>query len=233
MATQAQINNFIAMIAPIAIRQAKKHNNRVFPSVCIGQACHESGYGTSKKMVNANAVFGIKVGKSAYHFGSAWKGAGYKTGTTEYYDGVNPTKITDYFRAYDNIEDAVEDYFDMLCHCQRYKGALNQPSPEACIKGIVSGGYATGPQYAEHVMKIIRANHLDKYDPDAKFEYFPKYEGTGDSIINALDSMGIDSSREYRSKIYGINFTGTFRGTAQQNTSMLVLLKQGMLIKPS
>ena len=232
MAAKAQVEKFINQMAPIAVRQAEKHGNKIYPSVCIAQACHESGYGTSKKMINANAVFGIKVGKSAYHFGTAWKGKAYKTGTTEYYDGVNPTKITDFFRAYDNIEDSTEDYFDMLCHCQRYKPALNCKSPEDCIKAIVKGGYATGPEYAKHIIYIINSQHLNKYDPDAHFEYFPRYEGKGDSIIDALNSLGIDSSSAYRSQIYGMNFTGSFRGSAQQNTAMLILLKQGKLIKP-
>lgn len=232
MATKAQVEKFINQMAPIAVRQAEKHGNKIYPSVCIAQACHESGYGTSKKMINANAVFGIKVGKSAYHFGTAWKGKAYKTGTTEYYDGVNPTKITDFFRAYDNIEDSTEDYFDMLCHCQRYKPALNCKSPEDCIKAIVKGGYATGPEYAKHIISIINSQHLNKYDPDAHFEYFPRYEGKGDSIIDALNSLGIDSSSAYRSQIYGMNFTGSFRGSARQNTAMLILLKQGKLIKP-
>ena len=44
MASKIQIKNFIDMIAPIAQEQAKKHNNKIFPSVCIAQACHESGY---------------------------------------------------------------------------------------------------------------------------------------------------------------------------------------------
>ena len=126
--TKKQID-FINMVAPIAVAQAAKHANALFPSVTIAQAAHESGWGTSAKMVKANALYGIKVGKSAWKFGTAWKGAAYKTGTTEYYDGKNPTKIVDWFRAYDNITDATEDYMDMLCHCQRYKKALNRKTP--------------------------------------------------------------------------------------------------------
>lgn len=164
MTSEAQKNAFLRMIAPIAMDQAKKHNNKIFASVCIAQAIHESGWGTSAKMVKANALFGIKVGKSAYYFGTAWKGEAYKTGTTEYYDGKNPTKIVDFFRAYSNLSDATEDYFDMLCHCQRYKPALNQRSPERCIEKIVAGGYATGPNYAAAIMNIIRSNNLTKYD---------------------------------------------------------------------
>lgn len=163
MATKKQINDFLAMIVPIAQRQAIKHNNQIYASICIAQACHESGWGTSQKMVKANALFGIKVGNSAYHFGTAWKGKAYKTGTHEYYNG-NKTYITDWFREYDSVEDATEDYFDMLCHCQRYKGALNQPTPRACIEGVIKGGYATGLNYVDHIMTIFNNYNLGQYD---------------------------------------------------------------------
>ena len=38
----------------------------------------------------------------------------------ECYDGKTYTNITDMFRAYSSIEDAVEDYYDMLAFCSRY-----------------------------------------------------------------------------------------------------------------
>ncbi len=163
MATAAQRAAFIEMMAPIAIRQAKKHDGKIFPSVCIAQAIHESGWGTSTKMVRANALFGFKVG-SGKKYGTAWKGKAYKTGTTEYYDGKTATKITDYFRAYDSVEDATEDYMDLICTASRYKNALKRSTPKECIEGIVSGGYATGPQYAQHIMDTIRTYGLEKYD---------------------------------------------------------------------
>ena len=163
-ATKAQQKAFLNMIIPIAQEQAKKHGNKIYASVCIAQACQESGWGTSAKMVNANAVYGIKVGKSAWHFGTAWKDKAYKSGTTEYYDGKNPTAIVDFFRQYDSIEDATEDYFDMLCHCQRYKPALNRANPADCIRAIVAGGYATGPDYAQHIINLIKTHNLAWYD---------------------------------------------------------------------
>ena len=163
MATKAQQQAFIQMIAPIAQEQAKRHGNKVFPSVCIAQAIHESGWGTAPKMVKANALFGIKVG-SGVKFGTAWKGKGYKTGTTEYYDGRTATRIMDYFRAYDSITDSVEDYFDMLCTCKRYQGALNRQNPTECIKGIIAGGYATGPNYVAAIVDLIKRYNLAWYD---------------------------------------------------------------------
>lgn len=170
MASKSQADAFLKIIIPIAQRQAKKHDNKIFVSVCIAQAIHESGWGTSKKMVNANALFGIKVGKSAYKFGNAWKGAYYNTKTTEYYDGVNPEEIFDDFRAYDSVEDAVEDYFDMLCTAKRYKGALNKSTPEECIKAIIAGGYATGPSYVNAIIRLINQNNLKQYDNGATYK---------------------------------------------------------------
>lgn len=162
--SNAQVKKFIDMIAPIAMRQAKKHDNKIFPSVCIAQACCESAYGTSPKMVRANALFGIKVGKSKWHFGTAWKDKAYSTATKECYDGKTYTNITDLFRAYDTVEDAVEDYFDMLCTASRYKHALNRLSPLACIQGIQKAPYATAPDYVSTIMNIIRKYNLEKYD---------------------------------------------------------------------
>lgn len=164
MATKAQQEAFLKKIVPIAQEQAKLHGYKLFASVCIAQACHESGWGTSAKMVNANAVFGIKVGKSAYKFGTAWKGAAYYSGTTEYYDGVNPSRIMDFFRKYDSVKDSTEDYFDMLCHCKRYNPALNCATPEQSIRAIVAGGYATGPEYAERIVELMRSGNFRKYD---------------------------------------------------------------------
>ena len=165
-ASTKQQAEFLAKMAPIAIRQARKHGGKIYASVCLAQAIHESGWGTSKKMAKANAVFGIKVGNAAYHFGSAWDGSAYNTLTTEYYDAKKQvaTKINDWFRAYKDLESATEDYYDMLCHCQRYKKALNQPTPQKCIENIVAGGYATGPRYAAAIMSIIRSNNLTILD---------------------------------------------------------------------
>lgn len=161
--TKKQID-FINLVAPIAVAQAAKHKNQLFASVTIAQAAHESGWGTSAKMVKANALYGVKVGKSAYKFGTAWKGAAYKTGTTEYYDGRTATKIVDWFRSYDNIIDATEDYMDMLCTASRYKNALNRKTPAESIAAIVAGGYATGPNYAKHIMATINSCNLTAYD---------------------------------------------------------------------
>ena len=169
MVTAAQIATFIDLIAPLAVEQAKKHGNKIFASVCIAQAAHETGYGVgSRTMMKYNAPFGIKVGKAAYHFGTAWKGESYNARTIEYYGANLPaTQIKDNFRAYSSLSEAVEDYFDMLCTASRYKAALNAPDYKTCIRAIAPS-YATGETqnhaYSNAIIKIIETYGLAKYD---------------------------------------------------------------------
>ena len=164
MASSAQVKAFIERMAPIAMRQAKKHDNKIFASVCIAQACTESAYGTTQRMIKANAVFGIKVGKSAYHFGSAWKDLSYNTKTKEVVKGKYET-ITDNFRAYSSLDEATEDYFDLLCNASRYKKALNAKDYKECIRAIAPS-YATAEQdnckYSKTIISIIEKNGLTK-----------------------------------------------------------------------
>ncbi|MDE7322764.1 MAG: glucosaminidase domain-containing protein [Lachnospiraceae bacterium] len=164
MATAKQANEFIKRIAPIAQAKAEGRAKWSLPSVCIAQCCCESAYGTSPKMMRANAILGIKVGKSRVHFGTAWKDKAYSTKTKECYDGKTYVNITDMFRAYDNISDAIEDYYDMLASCSRYSAARNRTDPRECITAIKSGGYATGPAYVNTIMNIVSRYNLTQFD---------------------------------------------------------------------
>lgn len=179
MATQTQVKAFIEMIAPIVQAKSK---GRALPSVCIAQACCESAYGTSPKMIRANAIFGIKVGKSKAHFGTAWHDKAYSTRTKECYDGKTYTNITDMFRAYDSIEDAVEDYFDMLASCKRYKACISERDPRKCITAIKNGGYATAPEYITTIMSIINRYGLTKYDGVATLQPTLRKGDRGESV---------------------------------------------------
>lgn len=164
MASKKQVEDFINKIAPIAQAKAKGRAKWSLPSVCIAQCCCESAYGTSPKMMRANAILGIKVGKSRVHFGTAWKGKAYSTKTKECYDGKTYVNITDMFRAYDSITDAIEDYYDMLASCSRYRAALNQADPRDCITAIKNGGYATSPTYIGTIMNIVSRYNLTQFD---------------------------------------------------------------------
>lgn len=63
--------------------------------------------------------------------------------------------------------------------------------------------------------------------------HFPQYTGGSPAIAAALDALGADSSYDSRAKIAAANGITGYRGTAEQNTRMLELLRQGLLIDPS
>lgn len=62
--------------------------------------------------------------------------------------------------------------------------------------------------------------------------YYPKYTGTSNSIVDALKSLGINSTFNSRKLIAKKNGIIIYYGWASQNTKLLNLLKQGKLLKP-
>lgn len=65
-----------------------------------------------------------------------------------------------------------------------------------------------------------------------KAAYFKKYTGKSGSIVDALRSIGAESTFAYRKTIAAKNKISPYSGTAAQNLKMLSLLKGGKLIKP-
>lgn len=225
MATKKQIKEFIEMIAPIAQKEFTSRTKKLLPSVCIAQACLETGYGTSSLMVKANAVFGIK--------GTNWKGKVYNAKTKECYDGKNYVDINDTFRAYDSIEESVKDYYDLIVNNKRYSKAVNVTDYKECITAIKNGGYATSPTYVDSICKIIESNNLTKYDviKKGKSKYYPKCIINTCSLVDALKSVKVDNSFSNRKLIAIKNGITNYKGTAEQNLKLLKLLKEGKLIK--
>jgi hypothetical protein len=98
---------------------------------------------------------------------------------------------------------------------------------------LKADGYATSSTYINTLCNTVIKYGLEKYDEqNIHRDYFPKYTGHSDSIVEALTALDIDSSADYRRAIYNANFTDTYTKSAKQNTAMLILLRQGALIKP-
>lgn len=150
-------SEFIPTIAPLVQAENKKRGYPLFSSVVIAQAICESGWGQSKIMMKANAIFGIKAT-------SSWKGKVYNANTQECYDGSTYTNITACFRAYNSLAESISDYFNLILGLSRYSKAINANSPLECITAIKNGGYATSPTYINTIMSIINSNNLTKYD---------------------------------------------------------------------
>ncbi|MGI4848616.1 MAG: flagellar assembly peptidoglycan hydrolase FlgJ [Janthinobacterium lividum] len=119
----------------------------------LGQAALESGWGKREIMArdgsNSHNVFGIKAG-------SGWKGKVVETATTEYVDGV-PQKRIERFRAYDSYADAFRDYARMLSNNPRYENVIaNARDANSFAQGLQRAGYATDPNYAAKLARIIK-----------------------------------------------------------------------------
>lgn len=156
MATATQIKNFIDRLSKLAINECNKRSKKVLPSVCIAQACLETGYGTSGLMTKAHAYFGIK-----------WsKGCGYDCYSSSTWEVISGSRVTIQagFRAYKNDADSVKDYYDLITGSSRYAGAINNKSASSTIKAIHEGGYATNPSYQSKIMNIINTYNLTQYD---------------------------------------------------------------------
>ena len=118
----------------------------------VAQAAHESGWGRSEITgvdgTKSHNLFGIKAGPG-------WRGAVAETTTTEVIDGV-PRKLTAKFRAYASYAEAFDDYAKLLAGSSRYAGVIaNAQSAQGFAQGLQRAGYATDPQYADKLAKVI------------------------------------------------------------------------------
>jgi peptidoglycan hydrolase FlgJ len=118
----------------------------------LGQAALETGWGRREIVAadgtNSHNLFGIKAGGS-------WKGRVVESTTTEYVNGLPETKV-EKFRAYDSYADAFRDYANMLRSNPRYQTVLaNAQDVHGFAQGLQRAGYATDPNYAAKLTRII------------------------------------------------------------------------------
>jgi peptidoglycan hydrolase FlgJ len=118
----------------------------------LGQAALESGWGKREIIgadgTNSHNLFGIKAT-------GGWKGKVVETATTEYIDGVPQTRM-EKFRAYDSYADSFRDYATLLRSNPRYENVLaNAQDVAGFAQGLQRAGYATDPNYAAKLTRII------------------------------------------------------------------------------
>ena len=123
-------------------------------SFMIAQAAHESGWGrreiTGRDGSPSFNVFGIKAG-------AGWTGKVAEVQTTEYIDG-KPQKVMAKFRAYGSYEEAFKDYARLIGTNDRYRDVVAKAqsgSAEHFAQGLQKAGYATDPEYASKLARVI------------------------------------------------------------------------------
>ena len=165
MASEQQIRTFINAVAPAA-QKAYRTLGKVRPSVCIGMACVESGYGTAGS-AKYNSFMGQKVGtgKTATKY---WSGRFFTSSTKEEYQIGVHTTIKAAFRAYDDLQQCVMNYYELL-NTGLYSGVQAGVSPSVQMSQIKACGYMTSSTEVSSVLKIIEKYNLTQYD-DAKLQ---------------------------------------------------------------
>lgn len=142
---------FISALAPQAIKSQEEFG--IPASTVIAQGILESGWG---KHTIGNNIFGIKEG-------SGYTGPVVSTKTTENYNGSN-VSITDTFRGYNSISEAVYDHAKNVIagNPQYYSGVINN-NWQKSIEGL-SPSYATDPNYTSLLKSIVKDNNLTQFN---------------------------------------------------------------------
>lgn len=162
MATQAQINNFITMMAPMA-QKAYKQFGKPLPSIAIAMGAVECAYGTAGSC-RYNSYMGQKVGtgKTATKY---WSGKSFNAKTQEVVNQSTGQSITikDNFRAYDNAEQCVFNYYELL-NTSLYKKVLATSGYKEQMQQIKACGYMTSVTEVNSCIAIIENHNLTQYD---------------------------------------------------------------------
>ena len=153
-----------------SVGDAKSFVNRMWPEAAgasratgipahfiIGQAALESGWGAREIRGSdgsaSHNLFGVKAGRG-------WTGRSVEVMTTEYVDGT-PRKMVERFRAYDSYAAAFEDYARLLKTNPRYSGVIEGSRDAASFaRGLQQAGYATDPNYADKLTRVINGSVL-------------------------------------------------------------------------
>lgn len=218
--TLEEAEKFIEHIAPMIVAEGHNRGYKIF-STAIAQAIIEGACGKSALARDYHNHFGMKCGPY-------WQGPSVNMKTKEEYNS-QLVSIRDNFRAYPNDPTGINGYYD-FCSSKRYANLKRAKNYKEYAEMLKQDGWATSSSYVRTLCNTVIKYNLQRFD-DVAVEYFPIVTGYS-SIVEALELIGVDSSKAYRKQIWNANFTGTYLYTATQNLQMLNKLAEGNLIKP-
>mgnify|MGYP003306700699 CR=1 FL=1 len=156
-------------------------------SITLAQGILESDSGNSNLARRSNNHFGIKCKKG-------WKGE------RVYHTDDAPDEC---FRKYDTVEESYQDHADFLDQSPRYDSlfAYSASDYRSWARGLKAAGYATAPDYAQRLTKIIEDNKLYLFDEDngaALFESHLRAEQNVNKDFAEQSSVDIPATTEAR-----------------------------------
>ena len=141
---------YVEKYKAIAIAHMERYG--IPASITMAQGILESDSGNSRLSTSSNNHFGIKCKKT-------W------TGDRVYHDDDAKGEC---FRAYPSVEASYQDHADFLDQSPRYDSLFAYPSDDyrSWARGLKAAGYATAPDYAERLVKIIESMKLYLLDKE-------------------------------------------------------------------
>jgi flagellar protein FlgJ len=143
---------FVKELAPYAQKAAEKLGVSV--RAVLAQAALETQWGkhmpSHSNGDTSNNLFGMKAG-------SSWDGQKVSVPTLEFEEGVAVHRRAQ-FRSYNNPGESFNDYAQLIADNPRYSKALNHGEDVVGFaRGLVNGGYATDPSYAQKIVAIANS----------------------------------------------------------------------------
>lgn len=152
--TSAQVRmtreEYIDRYKAIAVAQMERYG--IPASITMAQGLLESDAGNSWLSRESNNHFGIKCKKN-------W------TGRKIYYDDDAKDEC---FRCYPSVEASYHDHAEFLDSQPRYDSLFAYASSDykSWARGLKAAGYATAPDYAQRLVRIIEENQLYLLDSE-------------------------------------------------------------------
>lgn len=148
---------FIREIGPIAKEVDKSFD--LLPSITIAQACLESDYGKSDLSQKYNNLFGVKGNNP--NTSAVLK--------TKEFEKGKWIEIKARFQIYDSYEASIRAHARLFqkgttWDAKQYRHVLAAKNYKAQAHALVKDGYATDPDYADKLIKLIEEYNLDRFD---------------------------------------------------------------------
>ena len=171
------VQSFLNTIGPVAQQVAQE--NGIYASVMIAQAALESGWGNSALSTQGHNLFGVK-----------WNGTGnYVTMPTQEYYGGQWHTINAKFQSYNSYYDSLTGYAQLIKNNFPNSTRANAATPQIAADNLkygVYGSYATDPNYANSLDRMISDYELTRYDV---------YTGTSSTNQNQQNSNAANSNQ--------------------------------------
>ena len=169
---QTDKDDYIRKYKTVAIKKMKEFD--IPASITLAQGIIESRAGKSDLAVKANNHFGIKCHNE-------WNGRTYI---------MDDDAKNECFRKYKSVGLSFEDHSQFLTSRDRYAFLFEYDITDykSWAKGLQKASYATNPQYAQILIKVIEENNLHRFD---KVKRLKDIENEGSDIVHA------DISSEY------------------------------------